>query len=348
MLDFISEIQSVSNEDLKKKVVDHLNDLTKPQGSLGRLEEFALQYCLCRGAADASIRRMQLYTFAGDHGITEENITPYPSEVTPQMVLNMAHGGAAVSVMCTKAGIEYAVVDIGVNADFEDMPELISKKAGRGTRNFKLEPAMTSDECEQAVKVGFELGADTEADLMGTGDMGIGNTSSASALYSMLLDVDVAETVGPGTGSTGELLEKKKAVISEGVAKHKKEWDGSSFDALQRVGGFEIAGMVGLVFGCASKRVPVVIDGFIASAAALVAMRMNPVVKDYIFFSHLSAEDFHRSFTEKEGIKPILSLGMRLGEGTGAVLAMQIIAQAMECCNKMATFSSAKVSGKIE
>lgn len=348
MLAFISEIQTVSNAELEKKVIEHLNDLTKPRGSLGRLEKFALQYCLCRGAADASIKEMNLYTFAGDHGITEENITPYPSEVTSQMVLNMANGGAAVSVMCAKAGIEYAVVDIGVNADFEGMPGLISKKVGRGTRNFRNEPAMTFEECEQAIKIGFEFGADEQVDIMGTGDMGIGNTSSASALYSLLLDVDATETVGPGTGSTGELLERKKAVISEGVAKHKKEWDGSPLDALRRVGGFEIAGMVGLLFGCASKRVPLVIDGFIASAAALVAMRMNPVVKDYLFFSHLSAEDFHRSFTEKEGIKPILSLGMRLGEGTGAVLAMQIIAQAMECYNKMATFGSANVAKKIE
>lgn len=348
MLDFISKIQAVSNAELEKKAIEHLNDLTKPQGSLGRLEEFALQYCLGRGTADASIKQMRLYTFAGDHGITEEKITPYPSEVTSQMVLNMAHGGAAVSVMCAKAGIEYAVVDIGVKGDFSDMPGLILKKVGRGTKNFKVEPAMTIEECEQAMKVGFELGADVQADIMGTGDMGIGNTSSASALYSLLLDVDATETVGPGTGSTGGLLEKKKAVISEGVSKHKKEWDGSPFDALRRVGGFEIAGMIGLIFGCASKRIPVVIDGFIASAAALVAMRMSPAVKDYLFFSHVSAETFHKSYVEKEGIKPILSLGMRLGEGTGAVLAMQIIIQAMECYNKMATFSSAKVSKKIE
>ena len=347
MIDFIPDIKSTANDDLQNEVVVHLNDLTKPRGSLGRLEEFALQYCLCRGRADAAIRNMQLYTFAGDHGITEEKITPYPSEVTPQMVLNMAHGGAAVSVMCARAGIEYAVVDIGVNADFEKIPGLIIKKVGRGTRNFKIEPAMTSDECEKAIKAGFDLGAGSEADLIGTGDMGIGNTSSASALYSILLDADAAETVGPGTGSTGDLLEKKKAVIAEGVARHKKEWDGSPFDALRRLGGFEIAGMTGLVFGCASKRIPVVIDGFIASAAALVALRMNPAVKDYLFFSHVSAETFHKSFVENEGIKPILSLGMRLGEGTGAVLAMQIIAQAMECYNKMATFSSANVSGKI-
>ena len=348
MLDFISDIQPVSNAELGKKVIEHLNDLTKPQGSLGRLEEFVLQYCLCRGTADASIKQMSLYTFAGDHGITEEKITPYPSEVTPQMVLNMAHGGAAVSVMCAYAGIRYAVVDIGVKGDLNDMPGLLLKKVARGTRNFKAEPAMTIDECKEAIKVGFTLGSDSQSDLVGAGDMGIGNTSSASAIYSMLLDVNVHETVGLGTGSTGALLEKKKAVVGEGVARHKKEWDGSPFDALRRVGGFEIAGMVGLLFGCASKHVPVVIDGFIASAAALVAMRMNPVIKNYLFFSHVSAETFHKSYLEKEGIKPIVSLGMRLGEGTGAVLAMQIIAQAMECYNKMATFSSANVSGKIE
>ncbi len=348
MLDFIQSTPVFADEELQQQIIDHLNDLTKPQGSLGRLEEFALQYCLCRGKADAAIDRMSVFTFAGDHGITEENITPFPSEVTTQMVFNMAGGGAAVSVMCRNAGVEYSVVDIGVNADFNDVPGVTSQKVGRGTRNFAKEPAMDADACARAVEVGFALGANSHADLVGAGEMGIGNTSSASALYSLLLDIDARETVGPGTGSAGELLEKKKAVIAAGVEKHKKEWDGSAFDALCRVGGYEIAGITGLIFGCVSTRIPLVIDGFISSVAALVAMRMDPNIRDYLYFAHASAETFHASFLEKEGIRPILSLDMRLGEGTGAVLAMQIIQQAMACYNNMATFSSAGVSNKKE
>ncbi len=348
MLDFIPVVPPVTDEELKRKIIDHLNDLTKPQGSLGRLEEFTLKYCLCRGRADASIDSMKVFTFAGDHGITEENITPFPSEVTPQMVLNMAHGGAAVSVMCRNAGIDYSVVDIGVNADFEDIRGLEKQKVAGGTKNFKIGPAMSIDECKQAIEIGSVLGRNTHADLVGAGEMGIGNTSSASALYSLLLDLDAEETVGPGTGSTGDLLEKKKAVITAAIEKHKKEWDGSPFDALCRVGGYEIAGIAGLIFGCASQGTPVVIDGFISSSAALLAMRMKPVTRDYLFFSHASAETFHKSFLEREGIRPILSLGMKLGEGTGAVLAMQIIAQAMACYNNMATFSSAGVSNRSE
>jgi len=348
MLDYISSIASVADKNLEKQVVNRLNDLTKPQGSLGRLEEFVLRYCLCRGSAQVAIHNMALLTFAGDHGITAENITPYPSDVTAQMVLNMAHGGAAVSVMCAKAGIEYAVVDIGVKTGFADMPGLIKRKVRSGTDNFLRQAAMTADECEKAIRTGYELGAGSPADLMGAGEMGIGNTSCASALYSLLLDMDTETTVGPGTGSAGALLEKKKAVIAQAVSMHSKEWDGSAFDALRRVGGLEIAGIAGLIFGCASRRIPVVVDGFIASSAACVAIRMNPHVKDYIFFSHVSYETFHAAYLQNEGIRPILSLDMRLGEGTGAVLAMQIIAQAMECYTKMATFGSAGVAGKIE
>ena len=347
MLDFIPSVPAVEDAELQQKVIAHLNDLTKPQGSLGRLEDIALQYCMCRGRADASIDKMKVFTFAGDHGITEERITPFPGEVTQQMVNNMAGGGAAVSVMCRNANIDYAVVDIGVNADFNGAPGIISRKAGRGTNNFSKEPAMSSGDCVRAVEVGMALGADAQADLVGAGEMGIGNTSAASALYSMLLDCDPRDTVGPGTGSTGELLEKKKRVVVSGVEKHKQEWDGTPFDALRRVGGYEIAGITGLIFGCLSKKVPVVVDGFISCAAALVAMRMDPKVRDYLFFAHASAETFHTAYLEKEHIRPILSLDLRLGEGTGAVLAMQIIKQATACYNEMATFSAAGVSRKI-
>jgi nicotinate-nucleotide--dimethylbenzimidazole phosphoribosyltransferase len=339
-------VPPVTNKHLEKEVVDRLNNLTKPIGSLGRLEEFALRYCLCRGKAHAPLSRMKVFTFAGDHGITEENITPYPSEVTYQMVLNMVQGGAAISVMCKKAGIDCAVVDMGVKASFQGCPGLLIRKIAPGTRNFKKEPAMSDEECLKALDVGQNLAKGSDCDLLGVGEMGIGNTSSASALYSLLLDLDPEDTIGAGTGSAGVLLEKKRQVVRDAVLFHRKEWDRTPLEALKRVGGFEIAGMTGMILGGARSRIPVVIDGFVATAAALIAMQMAPAVKDYLFFAHASAEQFHKPFLASQGIEPILSLEMRLGEGTGSVLAMEIIAQAMECYHRMATFDSAGVSGK--
>jgi nicotinate-nucleotide--dimethylbenzimidazole phosphoribosyltransferase len=336
----------VANRELEKEVVNRLNNLTKPLGSLGRLEEFALRYCLCRGSAAAGVSRMKIFTFAGDHGITEENITPYPSEVTYQMVLNMVAGGAAISVMCKKAGIECAVVDMGVKGTFQETPGLLIRKIAPGTKNFKKGPAMSSEECLKALYAGHDLARESGCDLLGIGEMGIGNTSSASALYSLLLDLNPDDTIGAGTGSVGAVMEKKMQVVRDTVLFHRREWDHSPLDALRRVGGFEIAGMTGMILGGAQSQVSVVIDGFVATAAALVAMKMEPEVKGYLFFAHASAEQFHKPFLASQGIEPILSLNMRLGEGTGSVLAMEIIAQAMECYHRMATFDSAGVSGK--
>jgi nicotinate-nucleotide--dimethylbenzimidazole phosphoribosyltransferase len=344
MLDFIPSIRPTTDAKLEGEIRAHLDELTKPPGSLGRLEEFALRYCLCRRSSSAAIQVMKLFTFAGDHGITEEGITPYPPEVTRQMVLNMATGGAAVSIMCKTAGIEYAVVDVGVKSHFDPVPRLMIRKVREGTRNFLTVPAMTAADCESAVRVGYELAVSSGADLLGAGEMGIGNSSSASALYSILLDVDPTQTVGPGTGSQGALLEKKRAAVRTAVAIHKKEWDGSPFDALRRVGGFELAAICGLALGGAAMGIPVVIDGFIASAGALAALLIVPSARDYLFFSHVSAEPFHREFYAKQSIRPVLDLDMRLGEGTGAVLAMQIIQQSMMCYANMATFHSAGVS----
>jgi nicotinate-nucleotide--dimethylbenzimidazole phosphoribosyltransferase len=333
---------------LEREIVNRLNNLTKPVGSLGRLEEFVLRYCLCRANVDAEISRMKIFTFAGDHGITEEKITPYPSEVTYQMVLNMVKGGAAISVMCKKAGVDCAVVDMGVQGTFQEHPGLLIKKIALGTKNFLKEPAMSEEECTKALHAGHDLATKSGCDLLGIGEMGIGNTSSASALYSLILDVDPVETVGMGTGSVGVLFEKKKQVVREAVSLYKKAVSGSPLEALRRVGGFEIAGMTGMILGAAKSRIPTVVDGFVASAAALVAMRVEPETRDYLFFAHASTEQYHETFLKNEGIRPVLSLDMRLGEGTGSVLAMQIIAQAMECYHRMATFQSAGVSDKKE
>lgn len=340
----LRKIKPIADESLGREIQARLDDLTKPQGSLGRLEEFITQYCLCRADAAATISKMSLFTFAGDHGITSEGVAPFPKDVTYQMVLNMCTGGAAVSVLCKNAGINYQVVDMGVDADFEAHPLLIQSKVVKGTANFKNNHAMTSDQCSEAIKKGIELASKFDYDLAGIGEMGIGNSSSASALYSLLLDIDPDLTVGAGTGATGKVLENKKKVIRESVQFHRTTWDKTPFDALQRLGGLEIAAMTGFCLGSAMKRVPVVVDGFIASSAALVALKMVPNVKDYLFFAHSSAESFHKGFLSMFGIHPILCLDMRLGEGTGSVLAMQIISQAMNCYHQMATFSSAGVS----
>jgi nicotinate-nucleotide--dimethylbenzimidazole phosphoribosyltransferase len=338
-------ITRTENDKLRGDVQARLDDLTKPPGSLGRLEELVMQYCLCRGDADAVLEKMKIFTFAGDHGITEEGVSPYPSEVTMQMVMNMAAGGAAISVLCKNAGIDYSVVDIGVAGDLPKVDGIISQKIARGTENFAKGPAMTEEQCFKALQAGIDLAGAEPRDLYGVGEMGIGNTSSASALSALLLEIPAEETVGAGTGASGDLLARKKEVIRGAVDFHRKSWDGSGFDALCRVGGYELAGMAGVMLGAAAMRVPTVVDGFISSAAALAALRICPEVEDYCIFSHASAEHYHRAFLKKLSAEPVMDLRMRLGEGTGSALAMQIIQQGMNCYHQMATFSSAGVSG---
>lgn len=332
---------------LTDKIKAHLNDLTKPVGSLGRLEEFALQYCMVKQNENAALTTSKMFVFAGDHGITQQNVCPFPKSVTYQMVTNIAAGGAAISVLCKNSSIDLAVVDMGVDADFAYSSKLINCKVARGTNDFSQGCAMTKEECLEAVNHGRRLAKESGADLLGIGEMGIGNSSSASALYAMLLGIEPERTVGAGTGSQGEMLEHKKQVIASSVAMHRKDWNGDSLDALRRVGGYEIAGMTGMILGAAESAIPVVVDGFIAGAGALVAMRHEPNVKQYLFFSHASAEKFHKAFLDIEGLRPILDLDMRLGEGSGAAIAMQIIRQAMNCYHQMATFSSAGVSKEV-
>ncbi len=339
-------IPPVKNNDLQKEVQARLDNLTKPPGSLGRLEEFVKQYCLCRGDADASITRKSLFVFAGDHGITDEGVTPYPKEVTVQMVRTMLAGGAAVSVMCEKTQTDYRVVDMGVAWPIAGNGLLIQRKIDMGTRSFLRDCAMTGQQCDRAMESGMSIADSGTSDICAVGEMGIGNTSSASALFALLLDKDGASTVGRGAGATEGLLEKKRSVIAEAVRFHRPQWDKSPMDALRRVGGFEIAGMTGFILRCAHKRLPIVIDGFIATASALCAIRMQPAIKEYLFFGHMSDEQFHRSVLQELRVRPILELDMRLGEGTGGVLAMQIIETALHCYHAMATFDSAGVSNR--
>ncbi len=340
----IPAIPMCEDPGLRARIQANLDNLTKPKGSLGRLEECAVRYLLCRGTDFAPLERMALFTFAADHGITAQRITPFPREVTAQMTLNMIEGGAAVSVMCRSAGITCSVVDMGVDGDLPEHATLLGRKIARGTADLSIGPAMTSQQCRNALSTGVDTALSADADLFGVGEMGIGNSAAAAALYALLLDLDGSMTTGKGTGSNGSVLARKRVTVQRAVALHRSEWDQTPLDALRRCGGFEIAGITGFLLGAASKRIPVVIDGFICGAAALTATRIEPAVANYLIYSHVSAERFHRTFLRNGGIKPLLDLGMRLGEGTGAVLAMQIVAQALHCYHEMATFRSASVS----
>ncbi len=333
---------------LEKEIQNHLDNLTKPPGSLGMLEDIAKKYCLARHTIAPRINKKAIYTFAGDHGVVEEGVSAYPKEVTPQMVLNMLNGGAAINVLARHANASVYVVDIGVDFDFKDAPGLIKKKIGKGTNNIRKGPAMTKEEAIQAIEVGIELAnraAEQGVDLLGTGDMGIGNTTPSAALFAALMQEKVENITGRGTGIDDNRLKNKIDVIKDSLEVNKEHLT-DPISTLAALGGYEIAGICGLILGGAANKIPVVVDGFISSAGAIVAYKINPVVKEYIFFSHKSQETGHVKFLNWIGEKPILDLGMRLGEGTGAALAMTIIEAAIKIYNEMATFDSAGVSKK--
>lgn len=343
----IESIRPVSH-DLEPEVQAHLNNLTKPRGSLGRLEEIALHYCLITGTAAPLPGKKRIITFAGDHGVAGEGVSAYPKAVTPQMVRNMLAGGAAVNVLARHIGAEVRVVDIGVDDPLDNAPGLIRKKIRPGTGNIAQGPAMTPDETLQAIQTGAELAQEAFREgvtLIGTGDMGIANTTPSSALFAALLPCEVEAITGRGTGIDDATLDKKIRVIKKALAVNKKRLS-DPLATLAALGGFEIAGICGLILGAASCRVPVVVDGFISSAGALAACRICSTVRDYLFWSHCSEEKGHAAFFKLFKVEPILDLKMRLGEGTGAALAMSIIEAAIKIYNEMATFDSAQVSKK--
>ncbi len=324
----------------------HLDDLTKPQGSLGRLEEFAMRYCLAAGTAKPVLGKKKIFCFAGDHGVSEEGVSVFPKEVTPQMVMNMLGGGAAINALSRHIDAELTVIDIGVDDPLTDAPGLCRKKIRSGTANIARGPAMTVEEARQAIEVGIELAQSARNEgvtLIGTGDMGIANTTPSSALFAAFLPCPVEEITGRGTGIDDEKLAVKVDVIKKALDVNKDKL-GTPLETLAALGGMEIAGICGLVLGATACRIPVVVDGFISSAGALAACRICEPVRDYLFFSHLSEEKGHRTFMDRFGVEPILDLKMRLGEGTGAALAMSIIEAAIKIYNEMATFSGAGVS----
>lgn len=323
--------------------------LTKPAGSLGRLEEIAIRIAGIQRQVQPKIARKAVVVMAADHGVTAEGVSAFPSAVTPQMVQNFLYGGAAINAIARQANAQVVVVDIGVAAELTH-PALLSRKIAYGTANMAAGPAMTREQALAAINVGIDVVNDLAKqglDLVATGEMGIGNTTAASAITACLTGVAVATVTGRGTGIDDQQLVHKVAVIERAIAQNAPD-AADPLDVLTKVGGLEIAGLVGVILAAASQGIPIAIDGFISSSAALVAVALCPTVREYLFAGHLSVEGGHRIILEKLDLVPLLNLNMRLGEGTGAVLAMHIIEAALNTHNEMATFAEAGVSNRDE
>lgn len=322
-----------------------LDSLTKPKGSLGVLEDLVVRLAGITGTALPEVKDKAVIVMAGDHGVTAEGVSAYPSSVTAQMVQNFVNGGAAINVLARHVGARVVVVDVGVAFDL-DSAGVVCRKVRCGTGNIATGPAMTREEAVTALEHGMEVAAQEIAkgvNLIATGDMGIGNTTPSSAILAAFSGFPVVKLIGRGTGIDDERLRLKVAAVAKALKVNQPD-PRDAFSVLHKVGGFEIAGLAGVILSCAAHRVPVVIDGFISSAAALVAGKLEPKACDFMIASHLSEEPGHKYMLELLDLKPILQMRMRLGEGTGAVLAMNLVEAACKLLHEMATFASAGVA----
>jgi nicotinate-nucleotide--dimethylbenzimidazole phosphoribosyltransferase len=322
--------------------------LTKPAGSLGRLEMLSIQIAGITGRLDPPLTERAVIVAAGDHGVTAEGVSAYPSEVTPQMVLNFLNGGAAINALARQAGARVVVLDAGVAADLPNHPDLIKAKVAPGTNNFAQGPAMTRDQAIQAIEAGIAAVTrehEQGLHLAGTGDMGIGNTTPSSAICAVLTGADVAEVTGRGTGINDAAWQNKVDVIRRALDKNQPD-PNDPLDVLTKVGGFEIGAIAGVILAAAARRIPVLVDGFISTAGALIAAALAPLSRDYMIAAHRSVEPGHQIMQDYLDLHPIFYLDLRLGEGTGAALAMPVVAAATATLNEMATFAEARVSGK--
>ncbi len=340
----IPTVTAIADAALAGRLAAAINAKTKPPGSLGMLEDLALQLGLILRTLQPRIEKPALLVFAADHGIVAENVSPYPQSVTAQMVANFLAGGAAINVFARQNGLALQVVDAGVNHDFGDLPGLTHRKVAPGTRNFARAPAMSPAQCEAALAHGYALADGLQGNLLAFGEMGIGNTTAAAALMHKLTGLPLADCVGAGTGLDANGVRRKQAVIEAAVALHRDV--AAPLDVLATFGGLEIAMMVGAMLGAAERRMVLVIDGFIVSSALLVAARLQPAVLDYCVFAHCSGEHGHRQLLQQLGGRPLLQLSMRLGEGTGAALALPLVQAAAGFLCEMATFESASVSNR--
>jgi len=322
------------------------NELTKPKGSLGRLEEVSIRIAGIKGKIVHGFEHKAIVTMAADHGVVEEGVTLYPQEVTKQMVFNFLNGGAGINVLARFVGARVVVVDMGVVGGFEPHPDLVCKMIDFGTRNMTKGPAMTRQQALDAIEAGItviEAEIAKGLDIIGTGDMGIGNTTASSAIAVAITGEPAEKVTGRGEGLDDEQLVHKVKVVQKALDINKPD-SRDPIDVLSKVGGFEIGGLAGVMLGAAARRIPVVIDGFISGAAALIATGLAPGLKDYLIAAHLSVESGHKVLLQHLGLTPILSLEMRLGEGTGAALGIVIVEAAVKTLAEMATFAEAGVS----
>ena len=338
------------NEEAMSAARARQDTLTKPLGSLGRLEEISILLAGMLGQEIPLIRRKAVILAAGDHGVVAEGVSAYPSEVTPQMVYNFLRGGAGINVLARHVGAEIVILDAGVASDLQPHPQLRDAKVARGTANIAVGPAMTTAQAVQCLETG--IGAAQEqiaegADLIACGDMGIGNTTPSSAITAVITGVDPEVTTGRGTGLDDPGLSHKVAVIRRAIAVNQPD-PRDGMDVLTKVGGFEIGVLAGAMLGAAAGGRPVVVDGFISGAAALIAWVISPGARNYFLASHQSVEPGHRVGLDAMGLRPLLDLDMRLGEGTGAALAMHIVEASARCLAEMATFAEAGVSERGE
>ena len=323
------------------------DDLTKPRGSLGQLENLSVNIAGMTGKVQPMITHKVVTIMAGDHGVVAEGVSAYPSEVTPQMVMNFVFGGAAINVLAKHVGARVTIVDMGVASQI-DHPDVLNRNIAPGTQNIARGPAMTRAQAVQALEAGVqvvEAELDKGLDILATGDMGIGNTTPSAAIAAVITGRAPAEIVGRGTGVDDAGLKRKISAVQNALeVNHPDPKDG--IDILAKVGGFEIGGLAGAILAAAAQRIPVVIDGFISTAAAMIAVSLAPQAGDYLISAHRSQELGHQIMLEWLGLEPLLDLDMRLGEGTGAVLAISLVEAACKILDEMATFSEAGVSDK--
>jgi nicotinate-nucleotide--dimethylbenzimidazole phosphoribosyltransferase len=343
--EILPKIEAIDKEILEQARTRQ-NQLTKPRGSLTVLEDVGVKLAGIYGSVKPEVTGKGVVVFAADHGVTEAGVSAYPKAVTEQMVLNFLRGGAAINVLSKTNHVNLLVVDVGVDADFPDHPQLLKRKVARGTKNMLEHPAMTQEELETALNVGIEAAnimIDKDVDLIAAGDMGIGNTTSATAIISVITQIGVAELTGRGTGIDDAGLQRKIEVIEKAIRLHDVKAR-EPFELLRCVGGLELAAMTGFYLASAAQKVAIVLDGFVSHAAALVAAALEPNIKDYFFASHTSEKEAHRRRLELLGVQPIFNFTLRLGEGTGAVLAMPVIESAAAILSEMATFVEAGVA----
>lgn len=340
----IPVISSIHDASLASTLARRIDDKTKPPGSLGVLESLARQIGLIQRSEHPTVARPVIVVCAGDHGVTSEGISAYPQSVTWQMVENFLAGGAAINVFARQNGCALHIVDTGVNHDFGARSGLLDRKVAPGTRNFCEQPAMSMAECEQAVQAGMQFAADLDCDVLGFGEMGIGNTTAAAALMAAITGIETRDCVGAGTGLDEQGVARKCAVVARALRLHAQVSEPLAI--LAALGGFEIAFIAGAMLRGAELRKVLLVDGFIVTSALLVAAALQPAVLDYCVFSHCSDEAGHRRMLAYLNARPLMQLDLRLGEGTGSALALPLLRAAVNFLADMATFSSASVSGR--